>query len=108
MVCCPQPRTLGRAAAEPGPSHPLVRQTRAMRASGDAALAGETSPLLSEASAVKSIHARGARDDESAKHAFNKRLIPGLYALGAVAVCGVLALTQGTSPFVPRNRLPRS
>ena len=79
-----------------------------MRASGDAALAGETSPLLSEASAVKSIHARGARDDESAKHAFNKRLIPGLYALGAVAVCGVLALTRGTSPFVPRNRLPRS
>ena len=99
-VAWPEPRGGTRADC------PLVRRTRAMRASGDGSLAGETSPLLSEASAGKSIGARVARDDDGAKHSFNKRF--GLYALGAIALCGVLALTQGTSPFEPRYRSPRS
>jgi hypothetical protein len=71
-----------------------------MRASGDGALPGETSPLLSEASAGKAIRARVAGEDDIAHRSFNKR--PGLFALGAVAVCGVLALMHGTSPFAPR------
>ena len=70
-----------------------------MRASGDGALPGETSPLLSEASAGKAIRARVAGEDDIAHRSFNKR--PGLFALGAVAVCGVLALMHGTSPFAP-------
>ena len=76
-----------------------------MRASGDGALPGETSPLLSEASAGKAIRARVAGEDDIAHRSFNKR--PGLFALGAVAVCGVLALMHGTSPFAPPDRPQR-
>ena len=69
----------------------LARATRTMRATDDV-LAGEHSPLLKETASGDKIRARVDGVSTSAT-TFNTKT--GLFAIGAVAVCGVLALANG-------------
>jgi|TARA_B110000977_G_scaffold201849_1_gene299302 hypothetical protein len=54
----------------------------------DGAIAGEHAPLLVETGAGNGIRNRATRDGSVMKQ--------GRLAIGAAAVCGVLALTHGT------------
>jgi len=81
------------ARARSAPCLTMPRSCSTTMRADDSVLVGEHSPLLADSTSGEKIRARVSRD-ESASQAFNRR--PGLFAIGAVAVCGVLALANGT------------